>query len=113
MKELLEEFSEQLKKMPKEEKDLQLAKLLKQKEKARIKSKEVAKVKKASGIKQLSIDVSEQDLNKFKELMQKVRYNKTELLQKMMQIYERSLQNQQQQQLQNPQQNKYDPQQKR
>ena len=113
MTEELNKFDEILKKIPKEERDIKLLKVLKQEEKARERSRNAAKTKREAGIKQLTIDLSEADLNKFKELMQRVRYNKTELLQKMMQIYERSLQNQQQQQSQNQQQNKYDPQQKR
>ena len=109
MSDLLNKYSEDLKKISKDEKDLYTVQMLELRNKARERSRIAAKAKRESGVKQLTIDLSEAELNKFKELMQRARYNKTELLQKMMQIYERSLQQQQQ----NQQQNKYDPQQKR
>lgn len=94
-----------IKKMPKEEKDSKLFKLLQQEEKARKRSKDAAIAKKEAGMKQFSAYLPEQDINKFKELMKKTRLNKTEFLQKLIQVYERSLQQQQQNQQQTQQQN--------
>jgi hypothetical protein len=105
MSELLNKYSEDLKKISKEDKDLYTVKMLEQQNKARERSRNAAKAKREANIKQLAVDLSEQDLNKFKELMQKTKQNKTELLQKMMQIYERTLNTQQQQQQQNNPQN--------
>lgn len=103
MTEQLKKYDDQIKKMSKEEKDLYIAKLLEQKEKAKEKAKEVANAKKEAGIKQLSIDLKESDINRFKILLQNTRANKTELFIKMLNIYERSLQQQQQQNQQNQQ----------
>ena len=98
MTEDLNKVEELLKRMPKEEKDSKLLRVLKQEEKAKERSRNTAQIKKQAGIKQLSIDLQEPDLIKFKSLMQAMRYNKTELIQYMMQLCERSIQQQQQSQ---------------
>jgi len=48
-------------------------------------------------LKAFSFDLKPTDIDKFKELMQRTRFDKSELFLKMMQVYERSLQQQQQQ----------------
>jgi hypothetical protein len=54
-------------------------------------------------LKAFSFDLKPTDIDKFKELMQRTRFDKSELFLKMMQVYERSLQQQQQQQNPNQQ----------
>ncbi len=99
-----------IKKMPKEEKDSKLFKLLQQTEKAKQRSRDAAKAKKEAGMKQLAIYLPQQDIDKFKKFMDDERYNKTEFVQKLLQIYEKYQQQQQrnqQQQQQNLQQNQH------
>lgn len=105
MSELLNKYSEDLKKISKDEKDLYTAQMLELRNKAKERSRIAAKAKREANIKQLAVDLPVEDIEKFKQLLRRAKLNKTELFQKMLQMYERTLNSQQQQQQQNNMQN--------
>lgn len=103
MSELLNKYDDKLKALSKKDKDIYLASLLEKQDKIRERSRLAAQAKRDAGLKVFSFDLKPNDIDKFKELMQRTRYDKTDLFLKMMQVYERSLQQQQQQQNPNQQ----------
>jgi hypothetical protein len=98
MSELLNKYDGKLKALSKKDKDVYLASLLEKQDKIRERSRLAAQAKRDAGLKVFSFDLKPTDIDKFKELMQRTRFDKSELFLKMMQVYERSLQQQQQQQ---------------
>jgi hypothetical protein len=103
MSELPNKYEEKLKALSKKDKDAYLASLLEKQDKIRERSRLAAQAKRDAGLKVFSFDLKPTDIDKFKELMQRTRFDKTELLIRMMQVYERSLQQQHQQQNPNQQ----------
>jgi len=103
MSELLNKYDDKLKALSKKDRDIYLASLLEKQDKIRERSRLAAQAKRDAGLKAFSFDLKPTDIDKFKELMQRTRFDKSELFLKMMQVYERSLQQQQQQQNPNQQ----------
>jgi hypothetical protein len=109
MSELVKKHSDKLKNLSKDEKDAQLAKVYEQQEKAREKSKLVTQKKKEQNIKRLSIDLHEENIHEFKELMENTKNSKTELLLDMIKVYKQMLHNKQQKQSQQQSQQSLQP----
>lgn len=97
-------IDEQIKKLSPTEIKQYAAQLIKQKEIAKQRSRANVQKKKENGIKQLAVDLPEQMLNKFKELMQRTNTNKTVLQCNMIMIYEQFLDQQENEQQQRQQQ---------
>jgi hypothetical protein len=87
MADLVNEYEEQLKKMSKQEKDLFIARLLKQKEQSKKRAKDVAAEKRAAGFRTLSVEVSKEQMEEFKDLLLLTKLDRAELLAEMMKSY--------------------------
>lgn len=103
MSELLNKYDDKLKALSKKDKDAYLASLLQKQDKIRERSRLAAQAKRDAGLKVFSFDLKPADIDRFKDLMQRTRFDKTELFLRMLQVYEKSLQQQQQQQNPNQQ----------
>lgn len=98
-------MEEQSKKLSKTETELYANKYLKQQEAARVRAKNNAKQRKEAGIKLISVNVPEDAINRFKNLLRRTNVNKTTLFMHMINLCEQSLDEQsKQQQLRQPKQ---------
>lgn len=101
-------MEEQSKKLSKTETELYANKYLKQQEAARVRAKKNAQHRKEAGIKLISVNVPEDAINRFKNLLRRTNVNKTTLFTHMITLCEQSLDEQVRQQ-QNQQQNQQQP----
>lgn len=98
-------MEEQSKKLSKTETELYANKYLKQQEAARVRAKKNAQQRKEAGIKLISVNVPEDAINRFKNLLRRTNVNKTTLFMHMINLCEQSLDEQsRQQQIRQPKQ---------
>ena len=105
-------MEEQSKKLSKVETELYANKYLKQQEAARVRAKKNAQQRKEAGIKLISVNVPEDAINRFKNLLRRTNASKTALFMHMINLCEQNLdqQNRQQQPQQQAQHTQPQPQ---
>ena len=97
-------MEEKSKKLSKEEMELFANKYVEQQKAARVRAKKNAQQRKEAGIKLLSINLPEDGIDRFKNLLQRTGANKTALFMHMISLCENALDEQEQQQVQQQEQ---------